>query len=563
MTAPALTDRELLEQIGREPIGRYRVLEVLGRGGTGIVFKAQGPGGLFAIKVLRPDALAPDALDRFERERALLSSFSSDAGFVPLVESGSTSLGPYFVMPYLARGTLRHALDRSERLPIAETIELGRTLAAALGRAHARNVVHRDMKPENVLFSDDGRPLVADLGLAKLVQSAAGASTFSRSGELRGTPGYMAPEQAGNSRDVTPAADVFAMGAILYECLAGRQLFEGDTPLEVIAKTTVGFQGSIAAVRPDVPRGLARIVDRCLATDPARRFLDAAALARALGGLGVTRTYGWLAAALAGAAVGALVTGALLGRGSPAPPAVLRPDPPVNVPRPEAEMEFPDDGVLQSGYADVTAAIAREPGRALLWLRRGNVLIALKRPGPAIDDYTRAIELDPKLAVAWERRAAARLGLLEKPGVTEAERTLELESGIADCDRAIELSPGVAAAHFYRGYIRGTLKPGDVEACVLDFTRAVELRPGYQEAWRELGFVAMRSGDFVRARECLAKATALDPWDWLAWAGKGQARLGDRDLAGALEDAKKALELNPGYPYAENVRRQAEERLGR
>src|SRR5262249_41050417 len=158
----------------------------------------------------------------------LLAAFGEEDGFVPLLDEGTSEEGPFLVMPFLAGGTLRDKL-REGPLKVGAALDLGVALAAALGRAHARGVVHRDLKPENVLYARDAdgreRPLVADLGLAKHfdrdVHGATASVSLSTHGSFRGTAGYMAPEQMADAKSVGPEADVFALGAILYECLAG------------------------------------------------------------------------------------------------------------------------------------------------------------------------------------------------------------------------------------------------------------------------------------------------------------------------------------------------------
>jgi serine/threonine-protein kinase len=187
-------------------------------------------------------------------------------------------------MPFLSGGSLRQRM-RAGRFSIGDGVALGITLARAIGRAHAAGIVHRDLKPENVLFDGSGRPLIADLGLAKHFRSdAPGAShsvSITQAGEAAGTVGYMAPEQIGTAKDVGPQADVFALGAIVYECLAGRAAFEGDSIAEVMVKVASGYAVPIRSVRGDVPRWLARVLDRALARDAPARWQDGEALARA------------------------------------------------------------------------------------------------------------------------------------------------------------------------------------------------------------------------------------------------------------------------------------------
>jgi WD40 repeat protein len=264
-------------------LGAYEVLGEIGRGGMGVVYRARGRGpNDFAIKLVQ--SRDPGALARFEREGRLLASLGEEAGFVPLVEAGMSPAGPFFVMPFLSGGTLRDRIRRGP-LSVDETVALGRDLGAALGRTHALGIVHRDLKPENILFSKDGRPLLSDVGLAKHFSSDLGTSqsvSLTRAGESCGTAGYMPPEQMTNAKSVGPAADVYALGLILYECLAGRPAFQGETIVDVCKKVAAGDLEPIARTRPDVPRGLADIIERSLARDPARRFPDGAALEAAL-----------------------------------------------------------------------------------------------------------------------------------------------------------------------------------------------------------------------------------------------------------------------------------------
>jgi WD40 repeat protein len=263
-------------------LGRYALLGEIGRGGMGAVYRARGPDGRdVAVKLLlRPGAGA--GLARFERERRLLAALGEPDGFVPLLDVGSSPQGPFLVMPFVAGGTLRARLERGP-LPAREAAALLQGLARAAGRAHARGIVHRDLKAENVLFTPDGRPLITDLGLAKHFRhDVAGASqsvAVSKDGAMLGTIGNMAPEQLRDARSVGPPADVFALGTILYECLAGEPPFTGDHPATIISAV---FAGEVPPLPADVPPWLAQVVLRCLDAEPAMRFADGEALARAL-----------------------------------------------------------------------------------------------------------------------------------------------------------------------------------------------------------------------------------------------------------------------------------------
>jgi serine/threonine protein kinase/formylglycine-generating enzyme required for sulfatase activity len=268
------------------PFREYVVIGEVGRGGAGVVFRARAPDGReVAIKsLLRPD---PTALARFERERRLLASFGESEGFVPLIDVGEGPTGPWLVMPFLRGGSLRDRLRRGP-LAVADAVAQVRAIAVAVGRAHAQGIVHRDLKPENVLYAeaDIATPLVSDLGLAKhFSKDATGASlsvSISRDGGFVGTAGYMAPEQMDSAKDVKAAADVFSLGAILYECLSGRATFAGDSIHSVMAKVALADYEPVRKIRPDAPRWLARVIATALSRDPAKRYADGAALARAL-----------------------------------------------------------------------------------------------------------------------------------------------------------------------------------------------------------------------------------------------------------------------------------------
>jgi serine/threonine-protein kinase len=260
-------------------IGVYEILGELGRGAMGVVYRARMPDGrAAALKVLfKQDE---GAFARFDRERRLLSALGEKEGFVGLLDSGTSPHGPWLVMPFVPGGTLRQRLEDGP-LAVEETIELGIELGLSLGRAHARGIVHRDVKPENVLFSGAGRPLLADLGLAKHFDpEAKGASqsvALTKTGVFKGTAGYTAPEQVEDSSRVGPAADVFALGAVLYECLSGKPAFEGAHLLDVLARLTSGELEPLE--RPDLPRWLWLTLLRAVETDPAKRFADGASLA--------------------------------------------------------------------------------------------------------------------------------------------------------------------------------------------------------------------------------------------------------------------------------------------
>jgi formylglycine-generating enzyme required for sulfatase activity len=266
-------------------VGPYEVTGQLGRGGMGVVLRARGPDGrTVALKLLHKTG-SDTALARFERERRLLAALGRDAGFVPLLDAGDSPHGPWIAMELLAGGTLRDRIDRGALSP-DDAVALVLGLARAMARAHARGIVHRDLKPENVLFDEQGRAFVSDLGLAKHwrhdVTGASLSVALSKDGQILGTARYMAPEQSAAASEAGPAADVFALGALLYECLTGEPAFDGETATEIFARAAAGSYEPLRARVPEAPPWLEAVVKKALAPDVRARFPDAAALAAAL-----------------------------------------------------------------------------------------------------------------------------------------------------------------------------------------------------------------------------------------------------------------------------------------
>jgi hypothetical protein len=232
-----------------------------------------------AIKVLRPELAAAIGAERFVREIRTIAALQH-SHILGLIDSGEAGGTAYYVMPYVAGGTLRDRLRREGPLAIAEAVRLTREVALALQYAHRCGLVHRDIKPENILLTADGEALVADFGIARLLGSADEALT--RTGISLGTPAYMSPEQASGDKQVDHRSDIYALGAVLYEMLAGEPPFTGPTAQAIIAKRFSGAAPSVRVLRPEVAAPVEAVVARALARVPADRFATAAELATAL-----------------------------------------------------------------------------------------------------------------------------------------------------------------------------------------------------------------------------------------------------------------------------------------
>jgi WD40 repeat protein len=260
----------------------YEVLGVLGRGGMGVVYRARHVAlkRLVALKLIRSGPEAhPEERQRFRRE-ALAVARLQHPNIVQVYEVGEHDGVPYLALEYAAGGSLAQQLRGAPQAP-GPAAQLLETLARAVHAAHQAGVVHRDLKPANVLLTADGVPKVTDFGLAKQLESE---SVQTETTAILGTPGYMAPEQAGGrARQVGPSADVYALGAILYELLTGRPPFLAETVLATLEQVRTRDPVPPTRLQPGVPRDLETICLKCLHKEPARRYPTAEALADDLG----------------------------------------------------------------------------------------------------------------------------------------------------------------------------------------------------------------------------------------------------------------------------------------
>lgn len=260
----------LLERISVSLDDRYQIERELGQGGMATVFLAtdRRHDRKVAIKVLHPELSAVIGAERFEKEVKLTASLQHPH-ILALFDSGVADGLVYYVMPFVDGETLRGKLDRERQLSVTEAVRLSTEIAGALQYAHERGVVHRDIKPENVLLQN-GHAIVADFGIALAVQQA-GGSRMTQTGMSLGTPHYMAPEQAMGERSVDARADVYALGAVTYEMLAGEPPFTGPTAQSIVAKVMTERPRSLRAMRDTVPVAVELAVATALEKLPADR----------------------------------------------------------------------------------------------------------------------------------------------------------------------------------------------------------------------------------------------------------------------------------------------------
>ncbi|AHG92503.1 protein kinase (plasmid) [Gemmatirosa kalamazoonensis] len=392
--------RDFAERVRQALQDRYDVEREIGRGGTATVFLAtdRRHGRRVAVKVLHPHFAASTYAERFLREIHLAAGLQHP-NVVALHDSGEIDGLLYYVMPYVAGETLRHRLQRDGQLPVDDAVRIARDVAAALGYAHARGIVHRDVKPENVLLAE-GHALVADFGIARAIGSD--GTGLTTSGVVVGTPAYVSPEQASGAAAVDARSDIYSLGCVLFEMLAGVPPFHGPNGQVLLALHQTGTPPELRAYRGTVPPSVESTVMRALAKAPADRFASTSEFVASLDGASVpmpprARTWrrAWrrLPAALA---VGALAYLAMQ----------LRP----TLPRPRAD----DTGLVVAPFNVVSSDSA-----VLVW-REGIVDLLstnladagpIRAVPPSVADAYWPAHADATSTAELARRTGARFGV--------------------------------------------------------------------------------------------------------------------------------------------------------
>ncbi len=487
---------------------RYEVEQEIGRGGNAVVYRARDVehGRAVAVKVVRDEIAVLLGVDRFLREVQIEAQLQHPH-ILPLYDSGRVDGRPYYVTPYAAEGSLRDCLRREKQLPLDDAVRIVEQMADALAHAHARGVVHRDVKPENILFTA-GHAVLADFGLARAITVAAG-ERITQSGIAVGTPSYMSPEQAAADGAVDARSDLYALGCVLYEMLAGSPAFDGATAQAILARQLYDQPPSLAILRPKLPAGVFRFLERALEKTPADRWQSAADFSVALAA--AVRTPGLAAQAAARrrrrivlAAAAVVATAALVVWWPFAPPTLER-DRVVVFP-------FTERGVpvAQAGLgAEVALGILRS-------LEHAEVMTSLDG-WDRLDERERA---DPDRVTARRARAIARdrrarhyiTGVVEG-GVDSVAVSVRLYDAAADTlvRQASASAPASAAAAgqvgetALKGVLPALLDPGsatDIGVLGQSQSAAVAL-------WLH-GERAYRSSRFRDALAAFSRAVALD-----------------------------------------------------
>ena len=540
---------------------RYTVERELGRGGMATVYLAEEKkhGRKVAIKVLRPEITAALGTERFLREIGIAAQLAHPH-IVPLIDSGEAGGLLYYVQPHVPGGSLRERLLEDRRLPVKDALRIAQEVGAGLDFAHRKGFVHRDVKPENILFAD-GHAVLSDFGIARACCDAEESDDRGQVTEVGiavGTPEYMSPEQASGDADLGTASDLYSLACVVYEMLTGEPPFSGAAPRAIMAKQVTETPRPIRGVRPDVPAAVERALDRALEKDPEQRFTSTAEFVSAL-----------VAADSSLAARGPTITRSI---------AVL---PFVNA-SPDTENEYLSDGITD----ELIDALAKISG---LRVSSRTSVFALK--GKPLD--VRAVGALLGVSVVLEgtvRKAGDRLRITAQLTSTDDGRLLwsqrfdrklvdvfaiqdEIAATIVSTLRATmfaDLSEHVPRRYTeniqaYGLYLKGRFawnkrsSEGVAEA-VAYFEQAIQEDPSYAPAYAGLADSYALDVDYrsipvadayARAKDYARKALALDEslpsaHASLAWT----LFIYDWEWDDAEREFRRAIELNPRYASA-------------
>jgi TolB-like protein/Flp pilus assembly protein TadD len=577
-------------------VGRYRLDAFLGAGGMGEIYRATDLrlGRAVAVKVLAGGgADRAQALERFEREARAIAALSHP-GILAVHDAGVEDDLAYTVMELLEGETLA---DRLERGPLAwrEAAALGAEIAEGLAAAHAKGVVHRDVKPDNVFVTREGRARVLDFGIARLLQDAGESGRATGTGLVLGTLGYMSPEQARGER-VGPASDLFSLGCVLFEMVSGTPAFRRGTTAETVAAILRDPPPPLPSSLAGLPEGLRTAIEACLQKDEAARpasARDVAALLHplAVGGGGDTVTARvppapprsrrlWLAAAGVLALVAAVGAGLWRPRSAPVVSslAVL----PFEVEAGEAELGYVGDGIAEGVIADLApvrglrvmarSTAFRHRGRALDPRQAGRELKVdavvagrLVRRGATLAVDAELVRVDDGTRL-WGRHYDAQATDLARTQADISERLSDsLRLGLTAAQRRRLGRPETPSPRAYELYLRGryawnqrTL--ASVQEGLRLFQQAVVEDPGFARAHAGIADssfilgpmgrgILTREEAHERQRAAALRAIELDPALAEAWASLGLLKqLYEWDWDEAGRAFARAIELNPGYP---------------
>lgn len=561
--AQNITTAEILKP--GHTLGRYRLLELIGEGGMGEVWKAHDDNldRDVAIKMLLRGTLGHTTRrERFRREALVLSRLSHP-GVATIFDFDVQEGFDFLVMEYVAGGTLESKLKKGP-LPISDILTIGTAIAEALDNAHRHGILHRDLKPGNIVFTADGHPKILDFGIAVLLSGDKSSGRMTSPGMIVGSLPYMAPEQLFGEAD-DARTDIYSLGALLFEMATGQRPLVKDRPESLMFAIINTTAPSARSLRPDLPEALDRLISACLKKKPTQRPESAAVVAQALRGL------------RDGVPSGALPIQA---RGAIGSVAVL----PLRNLSNDSSQEYFADGMTESIISDLARI------KALRVISRTSVM-SYKGSAKSLPDIARDLNVDAVLEgsalLAGKRvRLSVQLVSAQTDETLWAERydrdledVLSLQSELAETvARAIEiqLSPVEEKelakrdavnpeAHLNYLKARHVMAAGLVDAIDVArryASRALEIDPEYALAWCVLAdsmtWTAIRgaaepAATMKQAIEVVNKALELDPNLADAYASKGLILMHSGEIREGLRCLQRAVELNPGYSHAYNL----------
>ena len=572
---------------------RYTIDRELGRGGMATVYLARDHrhDRLVALKLLHGELAHSLGPDRFQREIRLAARLQHPH-ILGVHDSGETEGQLWFTMPYVEGESLRERLRREKQLPVEDAIRIATEAGRALDYAHRHGVIHRDVKPENILLSRDGDTMVADFGIARALGTPE-SDQLTQTGTSVGTPAYMSPEQAAGDHDLDARTDIYSLGAVLYEMLAGEPPFTGPTAQAISAKRAAGAVPRVRTVRPSVPEPVEHAIVRAMAPAPADRFATTAAFAQAIGSAGsIARPQRNRVALAASAAFLVVVAGGLYwtnGRTDTAAPSDGGPPRIAVIPfenRGPSDDEYFAESMTDEVRGKLTGlpalkVIARtssseykasgkspgEIGRELgvQYLLTGTVRWDKGASGDRVRVSPELIEVKDA-STRWQRSFDAPMTdvwAVQGQIAGEVAQALDLELGAKERE-ALTTSPTTNLAA-YDAYMRGEeesrsltrLTAASLRRALRHYEAAVGLDSTFAQAWLQitrlhaeeyLGGTDPTPARLEATRRAAERVATLRPGTFQAHWARAEYYAAARDIRRAAVEAREALRLAPVHP---------------